>query len=71
MKGKIKRGRQKKRWEDNIKEGRGMDLTGKDGKGMLRIHLWCPDDLPRLWDRIEWIETDLRETYQQTIIHLS
>ena len=20
--------------------------------GLLRIHLWCPDDLPRLWDRI-------------------
>ena len=19
----------------------------------LRIHLWCPNDLPRLWDRIE------------------
>ena len=22
-------------------------------KGLLRIHLWCPDDLPMLWDRIE------------------
>ena len=20
------------------------------GKGLLQIHLWCPDDLPRLWD---------------------
>ena len=27
--------------------------TGHDGKGLLQIHLWCPDDLPRLWDRIE------------------
>ena len=27
--------------------------AGQDGKGLLRIHLWCPDDLPRLWDRIE------------------
>ena len=27
--------------------------TGQDGKGLLRIHLWCPDDLPRLWDRID------------------
>ena len=61
VKGKRKRGRQKKRWEDNIKEWTGMDLpaqlgqlkTGQDGKGLLRIHLWCPDDLPRLWDRIE------------------
>ena len=25
--------------------------TGQDGKGLLQIHLWCPDDLPRLWDR--------------------
>ena len=29
--------------------------TGQDGKGSLRIHLWCPNDLPRLWDRIESI----------------
>ena len=61
VKGNRKRGRQKKRWEDNIKEWTGMDFasltraakTGKDGKGLLQIHLWCPDDLPRLWDRIE------------------
>ena len=63
VKGKRKRGRQKKRWEDNIKERTGMDFAsstrqlktgpGQDGKGLLRIHLWCPDDLPRLWDRIE------------------
>ena len=54
MKGKRKRGRQKKRWEDYIKEWTGMDYasssraaeTGQDGKGLLRIHLWCPDDLP-------------------------
>ena len=25
----------------------------KDGKGLLRLHLWCLDDLPRLWDKIE------------------
>ena len=51
VKGKRKRGRQKKRWEDNIKEWTGMDLpaqlgqlkTGQDGKGLLQIHLWCPD----------------------------
>ena len=61
VKGKRKRGRQKKRWEDNIKEWTGMDFAsstraaekGQDGKGLLQIHLWCPDDLPRLWDRIE------------------
>ena len=27
--------------------------NSQDGKGLLQIHLWCPDDLPRLWDRIE------------------
>ena len=64
MKGKRKIGRQKKRWEDNIKEWTGMDFassvraaenrtTCQDGKGLLRIHLWCPKDLTRLWDRIE------------------
>ena len=58
---KGKRGRQKKRWGDNIKEWTGMDFasslkaaeTGQDRKGLLRIHLWCPDNLPRLWSRIE------------------
>ena len=33
----------------------GQLKTGQDGKGLLRIHLWCPDDLLRLWDRIEYI----------------
>ena len=31
----------------------GQLKTGQDGKGLLRIHLWSPDDLPRIWDRIE------------------
>ena len=31
----------------------GQLKTGQDDKGLLRIHPWCPDDLPRLWDRIE------------------
>ena len=31
----------------------GQLKTGQDGKGLLRIQLWCPDDLQRLWDRIE------------------
>ena len=26
----------------------GQLKTGQDGKGLLRIHLWCPDDLPSL-----------------------
>ena len=60
LKGKRKRGRQKKRWEDNINEWTGMDFASstraaenRSRKGLLQIHLWCPDDLPRLWDRIE------------------
>ena len=61
VKGKRKRGRQKNRWEDN--EWTGMNFasstrqlqlkTSQDGKGLLRINLWCPDDLLRLWDRIK------------------
>ena len=31
----------------------GAAKTGQDGKGLLRIQLWRPDDLPWLWDRIE------------------
>ena len=31
----------------------GQLKTGQERKELLRIHLWCPDDLPRLWDRIE------------------
>ena len=30
-----------------------ISKTGQDGKGLLQLHLWFPDDLPRLWDRIE------------------
>ena len=31
----------------------GQLKTGQHGKGLLQIHPWCPDDLPRLWDRIK------------------
>ena len=31
----------------------GQLKTGQDGKRLLRIHLWCPDDLLRLWNRID------------------
>ena len=33
--------------------------TGRNGKGLLRTHLWCPNDLSRLWDRIEKKDMDL------------
>ena len=32
----------------------GQLKTGQGGKRLLQIHLWCPDDRPRLWDRIEY-----------------
>ena len=49
VKGARRRGSQKKRWEDNIKEWTGMgfgdSLRAADGKVLLQRHLWCPDDL--------------------------
>ena len=27
--------------------------TGQSGKGLWQIHQWCPNDIPRLRDRIE------------------
>ena len=29
----------------------GQLRTSQDGKGLLRSHLWCPNDQARLWDR--------------------
>ena len=47
----------------------GQLKTGQNGKGLLRIHLWCPDDLPRLWDRIEnkaiYIASAVQRGYSQ------
>ena len=31
----------------------GQLKTGQDEKVLLQTHLWCPNDLPRLWDRID------------------
>ena len=61
VKGKRKRGKQKKRRKTISKNGQEWTLpaqpgqlkTGQDGKGLLRIHPWCPDDRPRLWNKIE------------------
>ena len=47
-------GRQYQRVDRNALPAQlGQLKTGQDGKGLLQIHLWCPNDLPRLWDRIE------------------
>ena len=53
MKGGRRRGTQKKRWEDNIKEWTGIGFGDslraaedrEGGKVLLQRHLWCPDDL--------------------------
>ena len=51
-------GRQYQRMDRNgLPAQLGQLKTGQDGKGLLRIHLWCPDDLIRLWDRIEKIDS--------------
>ena len=62
MKGTRRRGRQKKRWEDNIKEWTGMGFgdsrraaeSGKDGKVLLKRHLWCSDYLQGKGAEMRW-----------------
>ena len=61
MKGKKTEADRRRVWKTISKSGQKRTLpaqlgqlkTGQDRKGLLRIHLWCPEDLPRLWDRIE------------------
>ena len=56
--GEKRQGRQRKRWEDNIREWTGLGFAKsqravekrkKNGGNWLRNHLWCPDDLCGLW----------------------
>ena len=59
--GHSKRKKKKRQTEEEVGRGQEWTLpaqlgqlkTGQDGKGLLQIHLWCPDDLPRLWDIIK------------------
>ena len=53
VKGGRRQGRQRKRWEDNIREWTGLEFTmsqrgvenrNKNGGNSLRNHLWCPND---------------------------
>ena len=61
VKGKRKRGRQNKKWEDNIKEWTGIDFASSTraaekrsrGKEIVAKSSVVPNDLPRLWDRVE------------------
>ena len=52
VKGGRRQGRQRKRWEDNIREWRGLEIVKsqravenrENGGNWLRNHLWCPND---------------------------
>ena len=54
VKGGRRQGREKKRWEDNIREWTGLEFAksqrqwrterGKKGGNWLGNHLWCPND---------------------------
>ena len=59
VKGKRKRGRQRKTISKSGQEWTlpaqlGQLKTRQDEMGLLRIHLQCLDNLPRLWDGIEY-----------------
>ena len=52
VKGGRRQGRQKKRWEDNIREWTGLEFAKsqramenrQNGRNWLQDHLWCPSD---------------------------
>ena len=52
VKGRRRQGGQRKRWEDNIRNGQAWSSaspreqwrTGKNGENWLPNHLWCPSD---------------------------
>ena len=62
LKGTRGKDRRKKRWENNVKVWTGMDFTSlaratenktNYRKRLSRNHLMCPNNLVRLWDRLE------------------
>ena len=52
VKGGRREGRQRKRWEDNIREWTGLEFgksqraveNRENGENWLQNHLWCPND---------------------------
>ena len=52
VKGGRRQGRQRKRWENNIREWTGLEFAksqmaverGENGGNWLQNHLWCPND---------------------------
>ena len=65
IRSKLKGKRRPRQTEEEVgrqyKEVTGTDFasstrtaeTGQYEEGLLRDHLWCPNNLVRLWDRIE------------------
>ena len=57
VKGGRRQGRQRKRWEDNIREWTGLEFgksqraveKGKNREKWLQSHLWCPNNPRGLW----------------------
>ena len=52
VEGKRKKADRRRGGKTISKSGKEWTLQAQLGQ-LLRIHLWCPDGLPRLWDRIE------------------
>ena len=53
VKGRRRQGRQRKRWEDNVRDWTGLEFAKsqravenreKNGENWLQNHLWCPND---------------------------
>ena len=63
MQGKIRKGRQKKRWEDNIKDWSRMDFASLSRvaedrtrwKGIVAKSTVVSQQPCKVWDRLDWI----------------
>ena len=42
--------------------------TGQDGKGLLRSYPWGPNDLARLWERLDWMLNKRIKKFAQNYI---
>ena len=70
MQGRRRKGRQKKRWEDNIKEWTELDFASSTRaaedrtgwKGIVVKSAVMPNDLIRLWDKLDC--TDRYKSYK-------
>ena len=73
VKGGRRRGRQRKRWVDNIRKWTGVEFgksqraveNRENGENWLPNHLWCPND-PRGWGIDDDDDDDDNERYRDT-----